>query len=95
METKYIKLDDIQKILKLYRKWPLSMENHLDMFDKINSLDTINSPSDVIDNAIKLLKEDAQMHEFSDSLYARWKMNWILYWCEKIEKANIFIQGRT
>lgn len=39
---KYIPLDEVKEILNTYSKWPLSMERHLDMFDKFNSLKTID-----------------------------------------------------
>lgn len=71
---KYIKLEDIKEIMKLYSKWPLSMENHIGMFEKINSIDTINSPIEVIDYMINKAK------------IKRW--TWCWYMMEALEEAK-------
>lgn len=71
---KYVKFEDIKWILKLYSKWPLSMENHIDMFEKINSIDTINSPIEVIDDMIRTIK------------IKRW--TWCWYMMEALEEAK-------
>lgn len=38
----YINQKVLKAILKEYSYWPISMESHLDMFDKINSLPSID-----------------------------------------------------
>lgn len=57
---KYIPLDEVKEILNCFSKWPLSMQNHLDMFDKFNSLKTIDLS--IID---EMIEEKVYRHNYS------------------------------
>ncbi len=57
---KYIPLDEVKEILNTYSKWPLSMESHLDMFDKFNSLKAIDLS--IID---EMIEEKVYRHNYS------------------------------
>ena len=57
---KYIPLDEVKEILNTYSKWPLSMQNHLDMFDKFNSIKSIDLS--IID---EMIEEKVYRHNYS------------------------------
>ena len=54
---KYIPLDEVKEILNCFSKWPLSMQNHLDMFDKFNSIKSIDLS--IIDEMIEKNKKNS------------------------------------